>query len=159
MSQWKTLARVLPVMIYKFTHNILSVEFVFQLYQAMSSLLWSPLRWKQQGCSHIYTCMIFAYMHCLSTDEFTSLMVCLIFLFSSYFISFNWWSFERDQTGFATNGTIDNQFLIPPTDIPWRLFTIASAFITPICITFQAISRFWKIWTRNDDPKGQYKSS
>lgn len=159
MSQWKTLARVLPVMIYKFTHNILSVKFVFQLYQAMSSLLWSPLRWKQQGCSHIYTCMIFAYMHCLSTDEFTSLMVCLIFLFSSYFISFNWWSFERDQTGFATNGTIDNQFLIPPTDIPWRLFTIASAFITPICITFQAISRFWKIWTRNDDPKGQYKSS
>lgn len=113
MSQWKTLARVLPVMIYKFTHNILSVKFVFQLYQAMSSLLWSPLRWKQ-GCSHIYTCMIFAYMHCLSTDEFTSLMVCLIFLFSSYFISFNWWSFERDQTGFATNGTIDNQFLIPP---------------------------------------------
>jgi hypothetical protein len=79
MSQWKTLAGVLPVMIYKFTHNILSVEFVFQLYQAMSSLLWSPLRWKQ-GCSHIYTCMTFTYMHCLSTDEFTCLMVCLIFL-------------------------------------------------------------------------------
>ena len=114
MSQWKTLAGVLPVMIYKFTHNILSVEFVFQLYQVnvISALVSTEM--KTRLFTHIYMHDLCVHALFVYRRIYVPYGMSYFSLFSSYFISFNWWSFERDQTGFATSGTIDNQFLIPP---------------------------------------------